>query len=179
MKTEKEPLTLKQLTRMENTARTYDDASILKIFQLLRYTGMHPSVLVDPKYDLHETTNDNGKAIIVWKRPKKKGKDAHTSIKKASAINFDINDFVKRYQRRKRKRSRQYIHSVIMKIGEDTGIPGTSPMTLRHSACVDLLNRGIPEVVVMQIMNVSKKTMGHYAKYTDAGKADILEKVDW
>jgi integrase len=175
MSVEKTPLDTQELTKLEGVAGKTEDGEIVI---LLRYTGMHVSVICDSSRNLREE-NVQGTPVIMWDRPKKKGKAAFTSIKKSKNIGFDINDFVESFQKRRRKCSRQYIHALVQRIGEDAGLPNISPMTLRHSACIDLLNRGVPEVTVRQIMNVSVKTMEHYAKQTDKGKVSILERVGW
>lgn len=178
MSIEKKPLSTKELERLTDKARKVPDGEIII---LLRFTGMHPSVLVDSKYNLREETDPQNRAVIVWDRPKKKGKLAHTIIKKSDNIGFDVNKFVKSFQRRKRKRSRQYIHGLVKEVGDKVGLQekNISPMTLRHSVCVELLNRGVPEITVMQILNVSPRTMKAYAKYTDGSKVDILESIGW
>jgi integrase len=176
MSIEKEPLDRNTLAVIMDKSQSITDYEILL---LLRWTGCHPSVIVEKKYDLKETTNDDGKPIIQWKRPKKEGKDAFTSIMKSREIKFDVNKFMEKFRNRRRKKSRQYIYELVKRASLSAGYSGVSPMTFRHSVCVDLLNRGIPEVVVMQILNVSPRTMRRYAKYTDKGKVSILERVGW
>ena len=176
MSIEKLPLDEKQLAAFTDAAMKHSDGEIALI---MRFTGMHPAVMIDPARNLREETDDKDRALISWDRPKKEGKDAFTSIMKSKNLNVDVNKFVADFQNRRRKKSRQYIHTLINKIGLAAGIPGVSPMTLRHSLCVELLNRGIPEVTVRQILNVSPKTMERYAKYTNRGKADLLERIGW
>jgi integrase len=175
IKTEKSPLSESELARLENEARKSKDWEAVV---LMRWTGMHPSVIVEPRYGLREVDHE-GRAVIEWKRPKKQGKDAYTAILRSRRIDFDVNDYIAEFQARRRRRSRQYLHELVRKAGEDAGLPGVSPMSLRHSACVNMLERGVPETTVRQILNVSSRTMMRYSKYTKAGKVDALERVGW
>ncbi|MCK5608049.1 tyrosine-type recombinase/integrase [Candidatus Pacearchaeota archaeon] len=177
-KTEKRPLDEKQLARIINVA-TRKGADAKKINLFLRYTGAHPSVLCEPRYNLREETNEYNKLEIVWDRPKKEGKVARTSILKSQEIDFDVGEFAKELQRRKRKRSRQYIHDIVKRTAEEAGIPNISPMTYRHSLGVELLKKGVRRDSVQQILNCSDKVLRTYLKFVPKDLNEELENIGW
>lgn len=180
MGTQKEPLDLKQLAKLENIAIGFGkDSDTYKVFMILRYTGMHVSGLNTSRSVLHEEKDSEGDTIVVWKRPKKESILARTSILKHKNIDFDIEKFGKSIQNRRRKRSRQYFYEVVQRLGEEAGIPNISPMTLRHSLAIELLDNGCKEGFVAQILNCSVSTLKWYGKYTDKGKKDRLKKLGW
>ena len=175
----KEPLPQSALARIESQAKKDAPFDDWKIFVLMRWCGMHPSVIVEPKYELREETLDDGRIMVVWKRTKKTGRDAYTSIKKSENITFDINEYIKRFQKRKTRRSRVYIWSLIKRIAESVGYADVSPMSYRHSVGVELLSRGLQESEVQQLMNVSRETLNTYVKYANRNKANACERIGW
>lgn len=180
MGTQKEPLDAKNLAKLENAAIGFGkDSDEYKVFMILRYTGMHISVLNTPKRELHEETDRDDDILVVWKRPKKDGVWARTSILKHKNINFNVEKFGKEVQKRRRRSSRQYFYELIQRLGIEAGIPKMSPMSLRHSLAIELLDNGCKEGFVAQILNCSLSTLKWYGKYTDKGKKDRLKKMGW
>lgn len=177
---QKTPLNLAELQKLEMAAlRKGKDTDSYKVFMILRYTGMHVSVLLDRKHELHEE-NDEGDIMLVWQRPKKKGVWARTSILKSKRIDFDIGDFIQKvYNRRSYKRSRFYIYRLIKDLGLDAGVPGVSPQSFRHSVAVLLLDSGHSESFVCDLLNISRKTLKWYANFTDRDKKETLKKAGW
>ena len=177
-KTEKEPVDKIALAKIENEARTIG-GDIKNLFLILRYTGMHPSVVCNAKYRLRERVSEDGSIIIEWERTKKEGKVGYTCLPKHRAIDFDINAFASEFQQRKRKRSRQYVYDVIKKVAMKAGYANVTPLSLRHSIAVEFLSIGVPSIVVQQILNVSDRTMKAYGKFTSKGKLDVLKGFGW
>ena len=165
-----------ELATLENEASRMKDGELVLI---MRYTGAHPSALLDPRYKFEEY-HEGGTTFIRWLRPKKTGREAYTIIPKAKRIaNINVNVVIKELQSRKRRCSRQYLYELCRRVGEAAGIPGVSPMTLRHTLAVDLLSRGMDSDVVRQTLNVSHKTLRTYAKFTTRTKANAFEAVGW
>ena len=159
-----------------------EESDAYKSFMIFRYTGCHVSVLINPKYELHEEKDEEGDIIIIWQRPKKKGAWARTPILKHSNIDFDINKFATQVQKRKKKIKRLYWYRLMVELGEKSGIKlkePLSPNTLRHTLGVELLNKGWEEVQVAQLLNVSRKTLEWYARFTDKGMKAKLKKTGW
>lgn len=154
--------------------RNKDDPK--KILLLLRYTGMHSSVLANPnKYNLHVEDRN-----IVWNRTKKKGKEAHTDVRISKHIDFDIQEFIDDWKQRKRKRTRFYIHSLVRRIGDEAGIKGVSPMSLRHTFGVSLLDLDTSVPFVQQKLNCTPKMLETYLKYSKKRSDDQWDKLkDW
>lgn len=182
MGVEKEPLKdARQFDKiLEIATRESEDAR--KIVILLRYTGMHISILCNSKYKLREEEH-GGDKYIVWERTKmrqKGGKKAvYTSILKSQHIDFDVGEFAEEIQNRKRKKSRQYWHDLIKRIGQRAGISGLSPMTFRHTLGVDMIERGVPRDIVQDTLNCSDKVLRTYLKYSKSQKTDILKNIGW
>ncbi len=177
-KTEKKPLDKIHLAKIINVAiRKGGDAKKINLF--LRYAGAHPAVLCESRYNLREEVNDHNKLEIVWDRPKKEGKVARTSILKSQEIDFDVGDFATELQKRKRKKSRQYIYDVVKQTAEEAGIPNVSPMSYRHSLGVELLKKGVKRDSVQQILNCSDKVLKTYLKFVPKDLNEELENIGW
>ena len=182
MSREKEPLTDEQFDRVLQAAIRKDggpEASGVgecqKVILLLRYTGMHVSVLARPnKYALRVEGMD-----IVWNRTKKQGKMAHTSIPISRYITFDVKGYIEQLKHRARRRSRQYFYALVRDIGERAGINDLSPMSFRHTLAVAMLDDGYPEPFVCQTLNCSRATMETYSKYSQKRRRTLFEKMGW
>lgn len=177
-KTEKKPLNEKQLAKIINVA-IRKGGDVKKINLSLRYTGAHPSVLCESKHDLREEINEHKKLEVIWDRPKKEGKVARTSILKSQYLDFNVGDFAKELQKRKRKKSRQYIYDVVKQTAEEAGIPNVSPMSYRHSLGVELLKKGVKRDSVQQILNCSDKVLKTYLKFVPKDLNEELENIGW
>jgi len=145
---EKEPLTQEQYLEVQRSALLYTnkDGSPnkdgIKAIQLIRYTSMHISIISDPvRNNLRIEKAPDGE-YIVWDRPKKKGKLAHTEIRRSRNLTFNIQDFIRDLIERramydldpnphgKRYRiHRQYWYRLFLRIGERAGIEGLTPLT--------------------------------------------------
>ena len=156
-----------------------------RIVLILRWTGMHVSVLADPiKYDLHVEREGDGD-YFVWKRTKKsKDKEARTDIKIHSSIDFDVREYIKelvqrRKARNKRRISRQYFYDVVRDVGERAGIPDVSPMSFRHTLGVWMLNNGYPESFVQQKLNCSTAVLKTYLKRARETGKPLYDRYGW
>lgn len=174
MSVEKYPLTSKQFDKiLEVATRTSEEARRVILF--LRYTGMHVSVLAHPQhYNLRVEEGE-----IVWNRPKKNGKTAHTAIPKSQNLDYDVEEFIEDLHRRKRKRTRKYFYELVRKLGERAGISGLSPMSLRHTVGVEMLNMGFTSPEVGQILNCSNKTLQTYVKHSNATRIQRFKQLRW
>ena len=172
---EKEPLTEQEFENVLKSA-TKKSEEARKVILLLRYTGMHVSILCKPKqYNLH-TEGD----FIIWKRTKKNGKDAETTVKIHSAMNFDVKDFIKNnICKRRSKNNREYFYQLVRDVGLRAGIKSLSPMSLRHTFAVSMLDAGYPEKFVQQVLNCSDKVLKTYLNYSKERSKDLYDKIGW
>ena len=149
---------------------------------ILRYTGMHVSVLAEPEDHKLRVQDEDDVRCIAWVRTKKDPIEGHVSIPIASEITFDVAAYIeerKKRSRRKYQSSRQYYHALIKRVGRAAGMPDISPMTFRHTMAVDLLEQGAPEILVMQVLNCSKKVLKTYGKYTKRHKMAFFKRIGW
>lgn len=187
MGVEKEPLTenefnriLREATKLSNEGN--DEPR--KILLMLRWTGMHVSVLSEPnKHNLH-TETINGIRYIVWYRPKKTDKKARTQVAIHKSINFDVDEYIEQLKRRRnatnrRKISRRYFYEKIKELGERAGVPGISPMSLRHTFGVGLATQGYPREYIKQKMNCSDRVLQTYLQYSTCTEEELLKKKGW
>lgn len=184
MSEEKEPLTDEEFDRILQAAIRRDGrdnnqkaGEREKIVLILRYTGMHVSILVDPeKYNLHI---EDG-LFIVWNRTKKEGKEAHTLIPiNKTYITFNVEKFINDLKKRRRKNSRQYFYNLVKDVGERAGIKNLSPMSLRHTFAVSLLDLGCSDAFVRQNLNCSRKILETYTKYSKNRSKDVWKRIGW
>lgn len=178
---QKEPLDAKQIARLTNEANKHpEDSDMRKAFYIFRYTGCHVSVLTNPDRKLREETTENGTDIdIVWQRPKKKGGWAYTRIAKHPRIGFNVSEFAAEIYQRKRKNTPKYFNRLMRTLGEEAGIPDVSPMSFRHSLCIELLDAGMQPHEVAHLLNVHPQTLAWYGRRTKKGMRDKLEMVGW
>ena len=174
---EKFPISDLELRRVIEIATKHSEDA-RKMVLTLAYTGMHISVLIQPWRKLREEKHE-GKPYITWYRPKKEGKDARVTCPKHNAINFNVEMFAKEIQKRRRKKSRQYFWNLTSVLGYKCGIPNLSPMTFRHTCAVMMLDMGIPQVQVQDILNCSNKTLRTYLKYSTRRTHELFERVGW
>jgi len=176
------PLSPRTLALIEKEAIGNDPENKRKdwqVFFLLRYTGMHPCVITDSKYQLKEEMIGTD-MYVTWYRPKKKGMEAFTSILKSEKMDFDINEYVTLIQkRRKGRRSRMYIYRLVKKRSLDAGFTDVSPKSYRHTAGVEMLRAGILPSTVAQTLNCSEKTLKAYIKLTPEMRGDEFKRAGW
>ena len=179
------PLSQPEIIALENVLnKKCADGNRLKDYEaikLMLYTGCHPSVLIDQKriYALREEVTDGG-PLIIWNRPKKKGREARCQIIRSRHIEFDVNEYMSNFRKRRGgKKSRQYLYDLVKRTCESAGISGASPMTLRHTAGVQMLKMGMRRSQVMDILNVSEKTLKTYLKFTPKENMDDLKRIGW
>lgn len=182
---EKEPISDAEDRRVLSAAMDLG-GEYLKCMLVLRWTGMHVSVLAEPiLYDLHIEKED-GSEYIVWRRTKKSGKDAYVSIKAHPQVrgHMVVGDWVQELRERRSSRlkhriSRQYFYGLIKEVGYSAGIPDLSPMSFRHTFGVWLLNQGAPEEFVRQKLNVSHNVMRTYVRYTRQTEQPMYKRLGW
>lgn len=182
MGTQKEPLDVRTLTRIEAIAESDKfgrESDTYKMFVILRYTGAHESVIVNPKCGMHEEQDNDDETVIVWLRPKKKGPWARTWMPKSQKIKFNVTDYLASIQKRTRKNTRQYVYRKIQELGLEAGITRLAPMSLRHSLAVQLINEGWPEVLIAQVLNVTPRMLKFYARFTTIGIKEKFKKMGW
>ena len=181
---EKTPLTDVEWERVLQAATNKSEEARM-IVLILRWTGMHVSILAEPiKYNLHIETEKDGEYFI-WNRTKKtKKKEAHTNIKIHSSIDFNLHDFINELKRRrtsgkKRQISRQYFYETVKDVGERAGIPSLSPMSFRHTLGVSMLNDGYPESFVQQKLNCSTAVLKTYLKQAKKTGKPLYQRFGW
>lgn len=158
----------------------------VKVITILRWTGMHVSILAEPiKYDLRvDKDSEDGLDYIMWDRTKKTGKAAHTEVMLHQDIDFDIKAFIKelcerRKARRPRRISRQYFYRLVHDVGVRAEIPDLAPMSFRHTFGVDLANRGADIHFIIETMNCSMKTARTYMKRARKTRAPVWKRVGY
>lgn len=182
---EKDPLSDQQYMRLLSIANN-KGGEHLKTILFLRWTGCHVSILSQPiLYDLHTEKEEDG-LYIVWRRTKKRGKDAYTSIKAHPMHKgvYDIEEWInelrtRREARNARRISRQYFYHLVKDVGRSAGLPELSPMSFRHTFGVWLLNQGAPEEFVRQKLNCSPRVLRTYAKYTRQTEKPMYDRLGW
>lgn len=193
-KTEKECLTDEQFDRLLGVATRMSEEA-RRVLLILKYTGMHISVLCNPVYVEREYNRRKGqkkpfvdpnleiiplnkKPYFSWKRPKKVGKDAEVRLPVSKHIDFvsDLDTFIRELRSREHYSDRNYYFKLIREIGNRAGIKGVSPMTLRHTFAVWMLDEGYPEKLVQQVMNCSDRVLKRYSKYTTKRMDDLFER---
>jgi len=165
-----------ELQKLEITARKIG-GDMMKAYLLMRYAGMHPRVIFPydyrdevkiKEYNLHGGFDENKREALFWDRPKKRGAKAFTSIPKHPNIDFDVDAFLKEIRGRKShyKKSTLYANRLIRELGQDENVNifGLSPLSLRHTLCVELLNGGMKMNVVCDTLNITATTARTYAR---------------
>lgn len=185
VKTEKPPIPPLKLAALERLAKA-KGGDTEKAYLLMRYTAMHPSIIGLYDYakkktidrNLHEDKDARGRAVIIWDRPKKEGIDATTIILKHPAINFNVAAFANavRSRRSKYKRSRQYFWWLISQLGDKAGAV-ISPLSFRHTLCVEMLMARVPIPIICDTLNISPSTVRKYAKLIPLDRNDELERI--
>lgn len=188
---EKEPLTQEQYLEVQRSALLYPNKDGIKAIQLIRYTSMHISVISDPaRHNLRLEKAHDGE-YIAWDRPKKKGKGAHTEVRRSRSLTFNLQDFILDLMERralydmdpkphgKRYRiHRQYWFRLFRRIGERAGLESLTPLSLRHTFAV----QSVPvlgEELTKEVMNCNDKTFRHYNKYNRATKVEVYNRANW
>lgn len=178
MGTQMLPHTAKQLVTLETKALNMG-GDHYKSFMLFRYTACHVSVLCDKTHDLRQEIDEDKDTVIAWQRPKKEGAYARTTILKHKNIDFDVSEYAMALYKRKRKNNRVYFWRKMKELGKEAGVPNVSPNSLRHSLAIELLNNNYHESTVAQILNVDRKTLKWYGRFTDKGIKDKLKADGW
>lgn len=180
---EKEPITESDFENILSVVERIpicNNKDARKLVLLLKYTGMHISVIINPRLKLEERKIDK-KIFLTWYRPKKKrdSKDSKIIMQKSKHINFNVEKFAKDIQGRKRKKTRQYLYNVIKEIGVRAKIKDLSPNSFRHTFGIFLLDNGASESFVQQQMGCSHKTVKTYVKYSTKRTGDFYDRIDW
>jgi integrase/recombinase XerD len=134
---------------------------------ILRYTGMHISVLckADKSY-----VKEN---YIQWYRPK-------TGKLVRIPIHPKIKPFIKKYLSNRKYNYRQYYNRIIREIGDRAGIKGLSPMTFRHTFGVSLLDQGYSLTQVQKMMGVTNlNVITRYTQYSDKQMEEKWKNTGW
>ena len=190
---EKTPITEMQFQDLIQTALSHPNPDAIKTILILRYTGMHISVLSDPyKSDVCILQEQDGE-YISWKRPKKQGRDSHTYIKISRHIKnaYNLSEWIEdlKFRRKKLERSihpqgkntrisRQYFFYLVRDVGEKSGIKNLSPLSLRHTFAVQGI-KTLGSELTRQKLNCSRKTFVTYSKYTMETEKEIYKNVNW
>ena len=188
----KKPLLIdeqKILLEVAKKYKIYRNRDIYKTVLTLLDTGMHKSVMANPiKYELvvkqYNLPMKKG-LYIEWYRPKKSKIKGFTSIKASKQINIWIVDFISKLKPiYKNFFNEMCIHLQKLIISEYPNIDfyggnQLSPSTFRHTCCCNLLIKGMPEIMVGQVLNVDKKTLGFYANFVGGMINDVYNTIDW
>lgn len=185
IKTEKYPIPPMKLAELERKAKA-EGGDCEKAYLIFRYTAMHPSILGPYDYDsgktndhdIAEDKDSKDRTVIKWDRPKKEGVEAKTIILKHPNINFDVAGYAKSVKARKSKykRSRQYFHSLMSRLGDRCGLI-LSPNSFRHTLAVEMTLGGVPEGVICDTLNITRSTLRRYAKLQPKERNDYLESI--
>ena len=143
--------------------------------RLLLVSGMHPSVLSDPRKSRITVEHpSSGTLRITWERPKKKGKAALCSLSLPLPEYEWVSGFVSAlvsdpigYDSIKR-----LLHAV----GARDGVV-LSARRLRHTCAVHLLRAGVPSSVVQDQLNVSPQVMRAYGRYLSEDRERIVQEA--
>ena len=142
--------------------------------RLLLVSGMHPSVLSNPRKSRIATEISSQIVRVIWERPKKKGKAALCSLSlplpEYQWVMPFIEDLVSRpvcYDTIKR-----LLHAV----GARAGVV-LSARRLRHTCAVHLLRAGVPSSVVQDQLNVSPQVLRAYGRYLSEDRERIVQEA--
>tara|TARA_B100001250_G_C19776988_1_gene780028 strand:- start:549 stop:1118 length:570 start_codon:yes stop_codon:yes gene_type:complete len=187
----KEPLTIKEQDTLLEAAKKYGDyqrwegsedkLDTYKAIAFMLDTACHPSVLSDEKHQLR-TVKEKGKIYIEWNRPKKKGHDAFTRIRASKRLVEWVEEFVAL----DKPGYRQFYNHMLKAVAETIKKPSRglqkenlSPLAIRHTFAVNMLDRGVDAEAVRQMMNCSRKTLEFYSKYRRDMLESKLDDIDW
>lgn len=190
-KTEKKPLSKAHFQDLIQVALNHKNTDALKVILLMRYTGMHVSVLAEPiKMNLHVEVEPEGN-YIVWERPKKEGKTAYTSIKQSRHINFKVQKFIEELKKRRHtsdndpnsngkpyKITRTYFYLLVRDVGEKAGLKKISPLTLRHTFGVQTIPL-LGSEMTREKMNCSDGVFKTYSKHDRETEKEVYERANW
>ena len=181
----KKALKSEESQRCEDAARELG-GEYYKIWKVLRYSGCHPRVVMpydyfDKKspfkeYGMKEEINEAGLVILQWNRPKKRGAKAYTSVPKLEQIDFIVEDWMREIRARKShyKQSVRYAQDLLKVIGAKAGVEGLSPLSLRHTLCVDLALSGLRESVICDTYNITPSVLKTYVRMRDTQRDSIV-----
>lgn len=163
----KEPLMEDEFQRILSSCENeFEKQTIL----ILRYTGMHISVICDKEDKHHLAIKGN---FIQWYRPK-------TSNLVRIPLHPLIKPFMKEYLDSDRVKYRNYYNRMITQIGLRAKIEGLSPMTFRHTFGVSLLDEGYTMTQVQRMMGVTDLTViTRYTQYSDKQMEAKWKDTGW
>lgn len=132
------------------------------------FTGMHIKVLADRAASRIRRVDPR----LEWFRPKKKGKPALTSI----LIHHEIEPWIDEYIHSELPTSRQLYWAIVHMVAAKAGLPGVSPMTLRHTYGAMLDEFGLTPAEIQKNMNCGLKSLMSYTtrsrKFVDSKLMD-------
>lgn len=160
----KEPLMEKDFNKiLKNCDNEFEKQTIL----ILRYTGMHISVLCKLDKECIK-----GK-YIQWYRPK-------TGKLVRIPMHPKIKNIVKKFIESREYNYREYYWALVKNIGKRSGFPELSPMTFRHTFGVSLLDQGYSMTQVQKMMGVTNLgVITRYTQYSDKQMEDIWKRTGW
>ena len=187
----KEPLTIEEQDILLTAAEKYgtyqrwegseDKLDTYQAISFMLDTACHPSVLSNEKHQLR-TVKEKGKIYIEWNRPKKKGHDAFTRIRASKRLIPWVEEFVAQEKPGYRQFYNHMLRAVASSIKKPTrGLEpmNLSPLAIRHTFAVNMLNKGVDAEAVRQMMNCSRKTLEYYSKYRSDMLESKLDDIDW
>ncbi len=160
----KEPLMESEFNKILKNCKTdFEKQTVL----ILRYTGMHISVLVRANEEFIK-----GK-YIQWYRPK-------TGNLVRIPIHPKLKKFLKEYLKTNRPSYREYYWHLIKDIGKRSGLPELSPMTFRHTFGVSLLDEQYSMTQVQKMMGVTNLgVITRYTQYSDKQMEEKWKNTGW
>ena len=175
----KEPLIGDARRRVLEAARCMKQEGVdaYHVIAFLMFTGAHPSVLANRARSLPHLEADGDERWISWLRPKKTGADAVTRVPVAMELQPWVQEFFDS-ELPTLPTWRQFYWQLCRAVGKKAGIPGLSPMTLRHTFGVYLDELGMSPSEIQRCLNCSLTVLTkRYTRRQDAVTAKRLREA--
>lgn len=146
-------------------------------FEFLLLSGCHPSVLADPAKSDLQVTREPTRYIVSWIRPKKKGVAGLCRIPLTIGSSTRwVPTFVA--VNRQDPPSARSLQRLIKAIAEEAHLVGTAtPRTLRHTAVVLALKRGMSIDDAKATYGVSDRVLVGYSRQYDEDRLDRVQAI--
>lgn len=145
-----------------NSLKRYETA-----FDALWALGCHPSVLAAPK--AHQLTMKllDGGWVAQWKRPK-------TRNWCIMPVSEDLAREIENYA--DQPYSRKAIWQTLRAAAEEAGLPGVTPLTIRHSVAIRIF-QALGPAAAKDSLQVGDRALQHYTALTSGARVQALRKL--
>lgn len=158
------------LNKMRGACKNKKERAVLMILAL---TGMHVSSLM--KLTAKNLIQKGRSYDLEWVRPK-----TAKTLSMNLSINVPDEDFeaIKEFLESKKK-SRQWYWKMVRDIGKRADYDGISPMTFRHTRCIQMIRDDYPLLTIPHLMGCTMDVVEkNYSKLAEAQKdAESLRTV--